>query len=307
MAEKLARLGLRSDADLVMHLPLRYEDETRITPIAEAAPGVPAQFEVEVASCEIAFRPRRQLIARVTDDSGEMLLRFLNFYASQQKVLAEGARLRVFGEVRGGFFGTEIIHPRFHAVRDDEPLPDRLTPVYPTTAGLAQGVLRRTILRALEREKQRGGLADTLPEAIRRRLGLADFADSLCFLHEPPPEISLADLEAHSHPAWRRIAFDELLAQQLSLRCAYAARRARGAPPLRPTGALTGRLLEQLHFQLTGAQQRVWREIAADLAAAHPMQRLLQGDVGSGKTVVAALAMLQAAEAGYQAALMAPT
>ena len=307
LADKLSRLGLRSDAEFVMHLPLRYEDETRITAVAAALPGVTAQFQVEVVSSEVAFRPRRQLIARVMDASGELLLRFLNFYPSQQKVLAPGARLRVFGEVRGGFFGTEIVHPRFHAVRDDEPLPDRLTPVYPTTAGLAQGVLRRLILRALERSAATGALADTLPEELRRRLKLADFAASLRFLHEPPPEISLAELETHSHPAWRRIAFDELLAQQLSLRCAYAARRARGAPPLPGTGALTGRLLEQLHFTLTAAQQRVRREIAADLAAAHPMQRLLQGDVGSGKTVVAALAMLQAAESGYQAALMAPT
>ena len=286
-----------------MHLPLRYEDETRITSIAAAVPGIAAQFEVEVVASEIAYRPRRQLIARVVDASGEMLLRFLNFSPSQQKVLQPGARLRVFGEMRGGFFGTELIHPRFHAIRADEPLPDRLTPVYPTTAGLSQNVLRRLILRALDQ----ADLADTLPEELRRRLGLADFDASLRFLHAPPPEISLAELEARGHPAWRRIAFDELLAQQLSLRRAYDARRTRGAPPLPGTGALSGRLLASLPFSLTAAQQRVRREIAADLAAAHPMQRLLQGDVGSGKTVVAALAMLQAAESGCQAALMAPT
>jgi len=286
-----------------MHLPLRYEDETRITSIAAAVPGIAAQFEVEVVASEIAYRPRRQLIARVVDASGEMLLRFLNFYPSQQKVLQPGAQLRVFGELRGGFFGTELIHPRFHAIRADEPLPDRLTPVYPTTAGLSQNVLRRLILRALDQ----ADLADTLPEELRRRLGLADFDASLRFLHAPPPEISLAELEARGHPAWRRIAFDELLAQQLSLRRAYDARRTRGAPPLPGTGALSGRLLASLPFSLTAAQQRVRREIAADLAAAHPMQRLLQGDVGSGKTVVAALAMLQAAESGCQAALMAPT
>ncbi|HEX8987083.1 MAG TPA: ATP-dependent DNA helicase RecG [Rhodocyclaceae bacterium] len=307
LADKLARLGLHDERDLFMHLPLRYEDETRITAVADAVPGVPAQFEVEVLSCEVAFRPRRQLVARVADASGDMVLRFLNFYPSQQKALAEGARLRVFGEARGGFLGTEIIHPRFHLVRDDDPLPDRLTPVYPTTAGLAQGTLRRLVLQALDRAQERGELCDSLPEDIRRRLALADFAESLRFLHEPPPQVSLAELEARGHPAWRRIAFDELLAQQLSLRTAYAARRARNAPALLPTGALTGRLLEQLPFSLTAAQQRVWRDIAADLAASHPMQRLLQGDVGSGKTVVAALAMLQAAEAGYQAALMAPT
>jgi ATP-dependent DNA helicase RecG len=303
VVEKLARLGLRSESDLVFHLPLRYEDETRVTAIRDAVPGVSAQFEAAVMSCEIAYRPRRQLVARVADDSGDMVLRFLNFYPSQQKALQEGARLRIFGEPRGGFFGTEIVHPRFRVLHGDEPLPASLTPVYPTTTGLGQPVLRRLILRALER----ADLADTVPEPIRARLHLAPVADSLRFLHEPPSDISLTELEAHGHPAWRSIAFDELLAQQISLRRAYEARRARGAPMLPGSGELTGRLLRQLHFKLTGAQQRVWREIAADLAQAHPMQRLLQGDVGSGKTVIAALAMLQAVESGHQAALMAPT
>ncbi|MDK9723307.1 MAG: ATP-dependent DNA helicase RecG [Sterolibacteriaceae bacterium MAG5] len=307
VADKLAKIGLRSEADLVMHLPLRYEDETRITPIADAVPSLTAQFEAEVVSCEVAFRPRRQLVARVRDDSGDMVLRFLNFYPSQQKALQEGARLRLFGEPRGGFFGTEIVHPRFHVVAAEAPLPDRLTPVYPTTAGLAQTALRRLVLRAVERAEARGDLADTLPEEIRQRLKLADFAASLRFLHAPPPEISLAELEARGHPAWRRVAFDELLAQQISLRRAYEARRARGAPILAGSGELTERLLAALPFKLTGAQGRVVEEIAADLRQPHPMQRLLQGDVGSGKTIVAALAMLQAVESGYQAALMAPT
>ena len=307
VAEKLARLGLRDTAGLILHLPLRYEDETRITAIGDALPGMPAQFEVEVVSSEIAYRPRRQLLVRVRDASGGLNLRFLNFYSSQQKALAPGARLRVFGELRGGFFGDELIHPRFRVLRDDaaapEPLPDRLTPVYPTTAGLSQTVLRRLIRAALDR----ADLADTLPEALRDRFALAEFADSLRFLHAPPPEATLAQLEAHAHPAWRRIAFDELLAQQLSLRRAYTERRARGAPVLAGTGRLTGQLLERLPFQLTGAQNRVWQEIAADLGRCHPMQRLLHGDVGSGKTVVAALAMLRAVESGCQAALMAPT
>ena len=303
VAEKLNKLGLRSEADLVFHLPLRYEDETRLTPIAAALPGVPAQFEATVVSCEVAFRPRRQLIARVADDSGDLVLRFLNFYPSQQKALAEGARLRIFGEPRGGFFGSEIVHPRFRVLHADEPLPDRLTPVYPTTAGLPQSTLRKLVLRALERVR----LDDTLPDELRREQKLAPLAESLRFLHEPPPEVSLAELETHGHPAWRRIAFDELLAQQLSLRRAYAARRARGAPKLAGDGSLRSRFLAALPFALTGAQRRVQAEIAADLGETHPMQRLLQGDVGSGKTVIAALAMLQAAESGYQAALMAPT
>ena len=303
VAEKLNKLGLRSEADLVFHLPLRYEDETRVTPIAAALPGAPAQFEATVVSCEVAFRPRRQLIARVADDSGDLVLRFLNFYPSQQKALAEGARLRIFGEPRGGFFGSEIVHPRFRVLHADEPLPDRLTPVYPTTAGLPQPTLRKLVLRALERVR----LDDTLPDEFRREQKLAPVAESLRFLHEPPPEVSLAELETHGHPAWRRIAFDELLAQQLSLRRAYAARRARGAPKLAGDGSLRDRFLAALPFALTAAQRRVQAEIAADLAETHPMQRLLQGDVGSGKTVIAALAMLQAAESGWQAALMAPT
>ncbi|MDO8346476.1 MAG: ATP-dependent DNA helicase RecG [Rugosibacter sp.] len=303
LAARLTRLGLRTDADFILHLPLRYEDETRITPIAAAIPGVPAQFEAEVLTSEIAFRPRRQLVARVRDASGMLTLRFLNFYPSQQKVLQPGARLRLFGELRDSFLGDEMVHPRFHAVAADAHLPQTLTPVYPTTAGLGQGSLRRLVSRALER----GDLGDTLPADVLAQMELPAFAAAIRFLHTPPPEVSAAMLESRQHPAWRRVQFDELLAQQLSLRRAYTARRARGAPQLAATGTLTQRLLATLPFRLTGAQQRAWQEIAVDLARPHPMQRLLQGDVGSGKTIVAALAMLQAVEAGHQAALMAPT
>jgi ATP-dependent DNA helicase RecG len=303
LAARLARLGLKGDADFVLHLPLRYEDETRITPLAAARPGIAAQFEVEVVSSEIAYRPRRQLIARVRDAGGALSLRFLNFYPSQQKVLQPGARLRIFGEVHEGYLGPEIIHPRFHAVAAGEGLPEVLTPVYPTTAGLGQATLRRLIEKALARFD----FSDTLPPDLLRRFGLPGFAEAIRFLHNPPPEITQAALEARDFPAWRRMQFDELLAQQLSLRRAYLARRARGAPQLEPTGRLTDPLLRSLPFRLTGAQNRAWREIAADLGQPHPMQRLLQGDVGSGKTVVAALAMLHAVEAGHQAALMAPT
>lgn len=307
LAARLDRLGIKTDADLILHLPLRYEDETRITAIRDAQPGVAAQFEVEVVDCEIAYRPRRQLLARVSDASGVMTLRFLNFYPNQQKTLEPGARLRVFGEPRGGFLGEEIIHPRFHPVADGEALPDRLTPVYPTTAGLGQGTLRRLIERAFGRAMQANALEDTLPDTLREKLGLMPFAAAIDQLHHPTPDVSLEQLETRGHPAWRRVAFDELLAQQLSLRRAYAARRAKGAPQLVANGALTEALLRVLPFRLTGAQSRAWAEIAADLAQPHPMQRLLQGDVGSGKTIVAALAMLQAVEAGHQAALMAPT
>jgi ATP-dependent DNA helicase RecG len=303
LAGRLARLGLKGDADFVLHLPLRYEDETCISPLAHARPGIAAQFEVEVVSSEIAYRPRRQLLARVRDGSGALSLRFLNFYPSQQKVLQPGARLRIFGEVHEGYLGPEIIHPRFHQVSPGESLPEVLTPVYPTTAGLGQATLRRLIEKALARFD----FGDTLPPYLLQRFGLPGFAEAIHFLHNPPPEITQAALEARDFPAWRRMQFDELLAQQLSLRRAYLARRARGAPQLEPTARLTDALLRSLPFRLTGAQNRAWAEIAADLGQPHPMQRLLQGDVGSGKTVVAALAMLHAVEAGHQAALMAPT
>ena len=331
LAARLARLGLRTDADFILHLPLRYEDETRITALRDAQPGVAAQFDVEVIDSEIAYRPRRQLLARVRDASGSrkhaglpqvlpgppgggrraaasaggeiLLLRFLNFYPSQQKALQAGARLRIFGEPHEGYLGLEIIHPRFHVKGANEPLPERLTPVYPTTAGLGQATLRRLIERAL----QAADLADTLSPALRERLHLPEFGAAIHRLHAPPPDMAQAVLEARDDPAWRRVQFDELLAQQLSLRRAYAARRARGAPPLAASATLTTALLASLPFRLTRAQQRAWHEIAGDLGQPHPMQRLLQGDVGSGKTVVAALAMLQAVEAGHQAALMAPT
>ena len=303
VADKLKTLGLHSQADLVLHLPLRFEDETRITPITEAVPGLTAQFEVTVASAEIAYRPKRQLVCRVTDDSGELVLRFLNFYPSQQKMLQPGARLRVFGEVRGGFRGGELVHPRCHVLRGEEPLPTALTPVYPTTAGLGQSTLRKLIVRAL----QEADLAETLPAPLLKHFKLQDFATSVRALHAPLPGLDAEALARQQKTCWQRIAFDELLAQQISLRQAYAARRNQGAPPLAGDGSLTRELRVRLPFELTAAQQRVWAEIERDLAQPHPMQRLLQGDVGSGKTVVAALAMLRAVEAGHQAALMAPT
>ena len=303
VAEKLKTLGLHTQADLVLHLPLRFEDETRVTPIADAVPGEAAQFDVTVVSSELAYRPKRQLVSRVEDGSGVLVLRFMNYYPSQQKVLQPGARLRIFGEVRGGFWGSEIIHPRFHVLHADEPLPTALTPVYPTTAGLGQATLRKLITRALGEVD----LDETLPLELITRLKLQVFTASVHALHAPPPGLDAEALALHQQPYWQRIAFDELLAQQISLRQSYAARRARGAPVLAGDSALTKKLLAQLPFKLTQAQQRVWREIEQDLAQPHPMQRLLQGDVGSGKTVVAALAMLRAVEAGHQAALMAPT
>lgn len=303
VAERLKALGLATQADLVLHLPLRFEDETRITAIAAAVPGETAQFEATVVASEIHYRPRRQLVCRVADDSGTLVLRFLNFYPSQQKALQPGVKLRIFGEVRGGFWGSEIIHPRLRVLHGDEPLPTALTPVYPTTAGLSQATLRRLIARALDE----ADLSETLPDALLARLSLPGFAASVRALHAPPPGLDAGALARHQTPYWRRIAFDELLAQQLSLRQAHAARRAMSAPVLTGDGRLVAALRARLPFRLTAAQERVWREIERDLGQPHPMQRLLQGDVGSGKTVIAALAMLRAAEAGFQAALMAPT
>ncbi len=307
VAAKLNKLGIRREFDLVLHLPLRYEDETRVTPIANAPPGLPVQVEGTVRSTEIVYRPKRQLVSRIEDSTGELVLRFFNFYGSQAKALEPGARVRAFGEVRTGFFDGEMIHPRFRVLHGENPLPTALTPIYPTTDGLAQTRLRRVIEEAIARSQ----LDDTLPEEVLKRLGLCGFREAVDTLHHPRPGADEEALSGRTLPAWRRMKFDELLAQQLSMRKHYRERRARRAPELgvpvekalRHTSALIGRL----PFVLTRAQMRAWGEIERDLAQPHPMHRLLQGDVGSGKTVVAVLAALRAVENGLQAAVMAPT
>ena len=307
---RLKKLGLERLDDLVLHLPSRYEDETQITAIAGAPTGVPLLIEGRIVDVTVKAAPHRQLVARVGDASGDgsvLDLRFLSFYGSQQRVLENardrGQRLRVFGEIRCGYCGPEMVHPRYRVVTEDEALPQSLTPVYPTTAGLSQGALRRLIARALED----ADLVELLDEAWLSSHSLPSFASAVTLLHAPPRTLGVDALQARSHPAWRRVKFDELLAQQLSLRHAYLARRRKGAPVLLAAGKLAGRLAAALPFFLTGAQRRVVAEIAADLGQPHPMQRLLQGDVGSGKTIVAALAACQTIEAGYQTAFMAPT
>ena len=304
-AEKLARLGLRSDMDLVLHLPLRYEDETQIQPIRQAGfmGGSAAQVEGVVTECDIQYRPRRQLVVTIADDSGQLVMRFLNFYGSQVKQLAAGTRVRARGEVRHGFFGAEMVHPTYKVVQEGEPLPEALTPVYPAGEGLSQAYLRKAIANAMTRVDWR----DTLAPALLAALKLQPFALSVKLLHNPPPDVSENALMDRSHPAWVRMKFDELLAQQLSLKRAQEARRAKGASALPVIGVLSDAFMVALPFRLTGAQQRVLDEIRADLRESFPMQRLLQGDVGSGKTVVAALAAAQAIDSGFQAALMAPT
>jgi len=299
----LRKLGLVRDIDFALYLPMRYEDETRVVRLADVRDGEMAQIEAVVTESEIVFRPRRQLIVTVDDGSDTCQLRFFNFYPSQQKQLVVGARVRVRGEVRGGFIGRQMMHPAVKAAGTQ--LPEALTPVYSTIAGLAQPVLRREVRSGLARAV----LDETLPAGAAPD-GAWDLRRALNFLHYPAPDVSIATLEDHSHPAWQRLKADELLAQQLSQLQARRARAAQRAPML--DAAATGdslhrELLAALPFALTGAQRRVGEEITRDLARPLPMHRLLQGDVGSGKTVVAALAAARCIDAGYQCALMAPT
>ena len=299
----LGKLGIHDIQGLLLHLPLRYIDETRITPIRNLRNGDQVQVEGEIVHAEVQYKPRKALICRLEDASGQLTLRFLHFYPSQIAALKVGTQLRAFGDVRGGFFGWEMVHPQCRSVRAHEPVLETLTPVYPTTAGLTQANLRKWIAWALNNDV----LAETLPAKIYSKLNLPSFADSLCALHNPSPDANLQALQDRDTAAWRRLAFDELLAQQLSMRRHYAKRRSLVAPTLKPSQTLVTALLQSLSFVLTKAQQKTATEISHDLAQPHPMQRLLQGDVGSGKTIVAAMAALQTIESGWQAAIMAPT
>ncbi|MBC3876343.1 ATP-dependent DNA helicase RecG [Undibacterium sp. FT79W] len=304
-SEKLARLGLRKDMDFVLHLPMRYEDETAIIPMHDAAlrGGSTVQVEGVVTASDVQYRPRRQLVVTISDDSGQVVLRFLNFYGSQLKQLAMGVRVRARGELRHGFFGAEMVHPGYKIVNEGAPLPTALTPVYHSGEGVPQALLRKAIANAMTRVNWR----DTLSPARLAALGLQGFEASVRTLHNPPPDVDQYSLMEHEHPAWERMKFDELLAQQLSLKRAQITRRSKGANALPVTGELSNAFLLNLPFSLTGAQEKVLAEIRADLRETFPMQRLLQGDVGSGKTIVAALAATQAIDNGFQAALMAPT
>jgi ATP-dependent DNA helicase RecG len=308
----MRKLGLVRDIDLALHLPLRHEDETEVLPIGRLHDGQTAQVEGVVRDCQVELRSRRQLIVRMGDDSGVLTLRFLNFYPGHQKTMARGQRLRVRGEVRHGFFGPEMLHPSFKAVQPGDPLPTALTPVYPASAQLPQAYLRKAVAAGLARAP----LQEILPPGAVPA-GLPGLRDALRTLHHPPPGVNAAALADRSHPAWERLKFEELLAQQLAQAQSVAARAQLRAPVLAGLAGDVGdaggpaslhtRLLAALPFRLTAAQARVCAEIDADLARAVPMHRLLQGDVGSGKTVVAALAAARAIDAGWQCALMAPT
>ncbi|MBP6406408.1 MAG: ATP-dependent DNA helicase RecG [Proteobacteria bacterium] len=301
----LLKLGLARDIDLALHLPLRYEDETRIVKLRDAREGDHAQIEATVTACEVSYRPRRQLLVTVDDGSDTCVLRFFNFYPSQQKALAVGTRVRARGELKGGFLGWTMMHPSFRPAGGD--LPTALTPVYSTVAGLPQAYLRRAVLGGLAR----ADLSDTFVPEIAHQPGRHKpwlLRDALQFLHHPTPDVPLAALEDRSHPAWQRLKAEELLAQQLSQLQSKRERDRLKAPPLGAApGGLHEQLLAVLPFALTAAQRRVGEEIARDLLRAVPMHRLLQGDVGSGKTVVAALAAAIAIDTGWQCALMAPT
>ena len=304
------KLGLRRAIDLALHLPLRYEDETRIVRLADARDGEVVQIEGEVMHSEVLIRSRRQLLVTVDDGSDTCLLRFLNFYPSHQKTLSVGSRVRVRGELRGGFLGREMMHPHFKLAGGE--LPGALTPVYPTSAGLPQVYLRKAVLSGVAR----ADLNETIPPHFLSKnlpLRLSSLREALQFLHHPTPDVALQTLEDRSHPAWQRLKAEELLAQQISQLQARRVRAAMRAPALNGPAirgahcTLQEQLLERLPFRLTAAQQCVGLEIERDLKKSIPMHRLLQGDVGSGKTVVAALAAARCIDAGWQCALMAPT
>ncbi len=299
----LAKLGISNIQGLLLHLPLRYIDETRITAIRDLREGDDAQVQGEIVHVEVTYKPRKALIARLEDPSGQINLRFLHFYPSQIAALAVGKKIRAYGEVRHGFFGYEMVHPQCKNVGEKTQVAETLTPVYPTTAGLTQANLRKAIALALQQDE----LAETLPAGVYKSLNLPAFKASIHALHSPTPDANLNALENKTTPEWRRLAFDELLAQQLSMRKHYIKRRSLDAPAIAESQKLVPRMLQHLSFQLTKSQKKVIAEISHDLTCPHPMQRLLQGDVGSGKTIVACMGALQAIEHGWQVALMAPT
>lgn len=303
LAERLAKLGLHCVEDLLFHLPTRYQDRTRVVPIASLAAGEPAVVEAEVVGMETVGRTRRSFLVRVSDGSGTLCLRFFHFGPQLQAALKTGTRLRIFGEVRPGLSGLEIIHPEYRALDEEDSGETALTPFYPSTEGLHQISLRKLTDEALKRLPL---VPDWLPADIAAAHGFPDLHGALRLLHRPPPDVRLEQLADGQHPAQQRLAFEELIAHQLALRELRLRLQRQRAQPLAADG-LRQRFLAALPFPLTAAQQRVITEIDADLAQPKPMLRLVQGDVGSGKTVVAAAAVLAALASGAQAAVMAPT
>ncbi|MCW8904042.1 MAG: ATP-dependent DNA helicase RecG [Sedimenticola sp.] len=309
-SEKLAKIGIRTVQDILFHLPFRYQDRTRVVPIGSLRPGDSVVVEGEIELADIRFGRRRSLLVRLADGSGALTLRFFHFSAAQKSALNRGSRLRCYGEVRPGPAGYEMVHPEYQRITEGESpqVEESLTPVYPTTEGMHQLSWRAMAGRALALlQADPAALPEWLPDELLRRFRLPDLTDALGYLHRPPPDAPQQQLLAGSHPAQQRLAFEELMAHQLSLRETRLRQKHLDAPILSATAEWTRPFLKRLGFSLTGAQRRVLQEIARDLQQPHPMMRLVQGDVGSGKTVVAALAALQALEAGHQVALMAPT
>ena len=309
IAERMAALGIESLQDLLFHLPSRYQDRTRLSAIGALRPGQEAVVCGEIQATQIQHGRRRSLMCMIRDGTGSLSLRFFYFGHNQHKRLARGERVVCFGEVRRGPKGLELVHPEYRLLGEAEevPMEDHLTPIYPTTEGLNQTNWRRLTDQALERLETDATLRDYVPGDILARHGFAPLKEALRAVHRPPPGSHPENSESVTGRGRRRLAFDELLAQHLSLRLLRRRLDADAAAPKRTEGHMRRRLIEQLPFALTGAQRRVIDEISADLEKSHPMQRLVQGDVGSGKTVVAAVAALQAIEAGYQVAFMAPT
>ena len=308
LAERLRALGVETTQDLLFLLPLRYEDRTRVVPLGELKPGQRAAVEGEVLLTEVAFRGRRQMLCRIGDGSGFLTLRFFYFTAQQQNGLARGARIRCFGEARRGPKGLEIVHPEYRRVDRDagKVVEEHLTPIYPGTEGITQGRLRQLVRMALD-QTGASDLKDWLPASVLADTRLPALHEALRYVHRPPVDAPVELLLDWRHPAQRRLAFEELLAHQLSLKLLRLRIQSDPGWPLQTDGALKSRLLAALPFRPTHAQQRVLHEIEQDLKLAKPMLRLVQGDVGCGKTLVAALAATQAVQLGRQVALMAPT
>jgi ATP-dependent DNA helicase RecG len=320
----LQKMGLDSPMALALHLPSRYEDETELLTIEEAIHQGrfnSAQTQGVVIRNQVLFRPRRQMVVTIEDETETLNLRFLNFYPSQQKQMAVGVNIRVRGEVREGFQGPEMVHPTVRAVAPDTPLPASLTPVYPASVGVSQTIIRKAVSQALRDPSLQDSLAEFLPKELMAELlpshDWPNLQEAIIYLHQPPADANTQALLERTHPVWRRVQFEELLAQQISLKRAHAIRRERHAPSFvknkdeskgkKERQSFEAGLLKVLPFKLTNAQDRVWSEMSHDLSQSFPMNRLLQGDVGSGKTVVAALAAARAMDHGYQAAIMAPT
>ncbi len=307
LAQRLERLRLHKVQDVLFHLPIRYQDRTRVVAIGSLQAGVEAVIEGEIELAEVTFRGKRNLLCRVADGTGSLTLRFFHFNRSQQQAMTRGTRIRCYGTTRLGRGGLEMIHPEYRRIFESQTLEETLTPFYPATEGIQQARLRYLSEQALTALDSDESLKEWLPDAILEKLELPDLHSSLGYVHRPPPDAELEELLLGKHPTQQRLAFEELLAQHLALRQLREQTRRDQAPVIKSNSDLNQQCEQALPFQLTAAQQRVIKEIQSDLAQAFPAMRLIQGDVGSGKTLVAALVALDVIAAGYQVALMAPT